>query len=61
MRNLRAERLAYRSCQGCYACKNGLDHCVLEDDLTGVLAAVQEADVVVLASQVYYGEITAQL
>jgi multimeric flavodoxin WrbA len=53
--------LTYRGCQGCYACKTTLDHCVLKDGLTEVLAAVTEADLVVLASPVYYGEITSQL
>lgn len=54
-------RLSYRGCQGCYACKTGHDRCVLRDDLTGVLAAVEQTDVLVLASPVYYGEVTAQL
>lgn len=54
-------RLAYRGCQGCYACKTKLDRCVLSDDLTEVLAAVSEADLVLLATPVYYGEITSQL
>jgi len=54
-------RLTYRGCQGCYACKTKLDKCVLNDDLTAVLAAVQEADTVLVASPVYYGEITSQL
>jgi len=54
-------QLAYRGCQGCYACKNELDHCVLNDDLTGVLEVVSAADAVVLASPVYYGDITGQL
>lgn len=54
-------RLTYRGCQGCYACKSRLDHCVLEDDLTEVLAAVAAADLVVLASPVYYGDVTSQL
>lgn len=54
-------RLSYRGCQGCYACKKSLDRCVLKDDLTEVLAAVQEADVVVLATPVYYGDVTSQL
>lgn len=53
-------RLNYRGCQGCYACKKNLDHCILNDDLTGVLTAVAEADVVVLATPVYYGDVTAQ-
>lgn len=60
-RSFELNRLSYRGCQGCYACKKNLDHCVLKDDLSEVLAAVQEADIVVLASPVYYGDITAQL
>lgn len=54
-------RLTYRGCQACYACKKGREDCVLNDDLTEVLAAVQDADAVVLATPVYYGDITAQL
>ena len=61
IRTFELNRLSYRGCQACYACKTGLDRCVLTDDLSGVLAAVQEADVVVLASPVYYGDITSQL
>jgi multimeric flavodoxin WrbA len=60
-RSFELNRLAYRGCQGCYACKQTLDRCVLEDDLSAVLDAVQEADAVVLASPVYYGDVTAQL
>ncbi|CAH2032556.1 flavodoxin family protein [Trichlorobacter ammonificans] len=54
-------RLTYRGCQACYACKKGSDECVLNDDLREVLEAVQAADAVVLASPVYYGDVTAQL
>jgi multimeric flavodoxin WrbA len=54
-------RLNYRGCQGCYACKKKLDRCILEDDLTAVLEAVAEADTVVLATPVYYGDISGQL
>ena len=54
-------KLNYRGCQGCYACKQHLDHCILQDDLTQVLNAVQAADLVLLASPVYYGDVTAQL
>lgn len=54
-------RLSYRGCQACYACKKGHDECVLKDDLAQVLAAVKEADLVVLASPVYYGDISSQL
>lgn len=53
--------LNYRGCQACYACKTGSEVCVLKDDLTPVLAKVQAADALVLASPVYYGDISGQL
>jgi len=61
LRTFELNRLNYRGCQGCYVCKTRLDHCVLDDDLTEVLDAVKAADVVLLASPVYYGDVTAQL
>jgi len=53
--------LAYRGCQACMACKKTSETCVLKDDLSEVLEAVREADVIVLASPVYYGDVTGQL
>ena len=61
VRTFELNKLQYRGCQGCYACKKKLDHCALKDDLTEVLEAVREADVVLLATPVYYGDITSQL
>jgi multimeric flavodoxin WrbA len=60
-RSFELNRLNYQGCQACYACKTKLDRCVLKDDLSEVLAAVSEADAAVLASPVYYGDITSQL
>jgi len=54
-------QLTYRGCQGCMQCKGKLDHCALKDDLTDVLNATESADVLVLASPVYYGDVTSQL
>jgi len=54
-------KLEYRGCQGCMACKTKLDNCALEDDLSEVLEAVLETDVLVLASPVYYGDLSSQL
>jgi len=54
-------QLNYRGCQGCMACKTKLDRCALQDDLTAVLDAVRDADVLVLASPVYYWDVSAQL
>jgi len=54
-------KLTYRGCQGCLACKKDAESCVLDDDLTPVLEAVRGCDVLVLATPVYFGEVTAQL
>ena len=53
--------LKYRGCQACMACKTKHEKCALKDDLTKVLEAVQETDILVLASPVYYGEVSSQL
>ena len=53
--------LNFRGCQGCYLCKTKLDRCVLKDDLAEVLEAVRETDILVLASPVYFWDVTAQM
>ena len=53
--------LKYSGCQGCMMCKTKLEKCVLEDDLEEVLDAVQQADILLMASPVYYGDISSQL
>ncbi len=53
--------LAYRGCQACMGCKKASETCTVHDGLTEVLDAVRESDVVVLASPVYYGDVTGQL
>lgn len=52
--------LDFKACQACYVCKTKLEHCALEDDLTPVLAALKTCDLVVIATPVYYGDISAQ-
>jgi len=54
-------QLAYQGCQGCLACKTKRDTCILEDDLAPVLNAVKEADLLVLASPVYFGDLCGQM
>jgi multimeric flavodoxin WrbA len=41
------------------ACKTKLEKCVLKDDLTEVLDAVAEADILVIATPIYYGEVAS--
>lgn len=54
-------KLTYQGCQACMACKTKLDHCILSDDLTEVLKAVAKAEVLVMATPTYYGEVSSQL
>jgi multimeric flavodoxin WrbA len=57
----RLNDLEYRGCQACFACKAKLDSCALDDDLSEVLEAVARADVLVMATPVYFGEVSSQL
>ena len=54
-------KLKYSGCQACMTCKTKLEKCVLKDDLAEVLESVREADVLVMVSPTYYGEVTSQL
>lgn len=54
-------KLKYRGCQGCYKCKTKLDHCAVDDDLSEALEALAAADVWVVASPIYFGQISGQL
>ena len=53
-------QLTFRGCQACDACKTVSDRCTLDDDLKGVLDAVERADVLVLATPVYFSDVSAQ-
>ena len=54
-------RMSFQGCQGCGACKTDRETCILEDDLTPVLEDIKAADVLVLASPVYFGDLSGQL
>lgn len=47
-------------CRGCYACKDG-GVCAIKDDMAEVLQKMIDADVLVLASPVYFYSVDAQL
>ena len=53
-------KLVYRGCQACMACKKSSETCVVKDDLTPILKDIREADVVLLSTPIYFGEVTAQ-
>ena len=47
-------------CRACYACR-GTGVCAIKDDMTEVLQKMIDADVLVLASPIYFYSIDAQL
>ncbi len=55
------QELDYNGCIACMGCKTTSEKCVVEDDLTQVLGAVAETDVLVMATAVYYADVTSQL
>lgn len=54
-------KMEFKGCQGCEECKTKSDRCVLEDELTPVLEVIKQADALVLASPVYFGDISGRL
>jgi len=54
-------QLSYKGCQACMNCKGKADLCIVKDDLTEVLSAISTCDLLVLASPVYFGDVTAQM
>lgn len=48
-------------CRGCYYCKKSGGQCAIKDDMAEVLQKMIDADVLVLASPVYFYSIDAQL
>ncbi|MDR0912963.1 MAG: flavodoxin family protein [Methanobrevibacter sp.] len=52
--------LDIKPCQSCYYCKeNGV--CKYQDDYTDIVKALDESDVFVIGSPIYFSEVTAQL
>lgn len=48
-------------CQGCGQCKTEEEACVVVDDLNPVYESIRGADILVLASPVYFGDLSGQL
>lgn len=48
-------------CKACYYCRNSGGKCVINDDMPEILDEIIKADVIVLASPVYFYSVDAQL
>ncbi|MGE5531891.1 MAG: flavodoxin family protein [Bacteroidota bacterium] len=57
----RLYKLNYSGCIACMGCKKTSDECVLRDDLTEVLRAVRAADILIVASPVYFAGLPGPL
>ena len=57
---IRLAELSIDYCSACYACKK-IGHCVKQDDMEAVLSKMREADVIVLATPVYFFTMCAQM
>lgn len=57
---LRIAELNIGYCSACYACKK-IGHCVKQDDMALVIEKMKAADVIVLATPVYFYTMNAQL
>lgn len=53
--------LDFNGCKNLFHCKQGADRCGQTDDLTQVLEAVAKAQVLVLATPVYFTSVSGQL
>ena len=57
-----ANEMNIKACQGCQKCFSHLEHyCATEDDMQEIYSAFIGADVVVFATPMYWGYMTAQL
>lgn len=56
--DLRSKRIGF--CRGCYRCTEK-GRCVIDDDVPAIVDAIHDADVIVMASPVYFYSIDAQL
>ena len=57
--NVAKKKIDY--CKGCYYCQKSNGECIIKDDMDEILQKMIDADVLVLASPVYFYSIDAQL
>lgn len=57
--------LNFKGCVSCFACKTidgkSYGRCAVKDDLTAVLAKVEEVDAMFLGSPIYFGTVTGEM
>lgn len=56
--SLKDKKLAF--CKGCFACQN-IGHCVIDDDANAIADKMEQAEVIVWATPVYYYGMSGQM
>lgn len=56
---VRLDQLTIRPCTACDGCRDGV-RCVLDDDMGPLYGKIDDADVIILASPVYFEAVSAQ-
>ena len=56
---LRDKKIGY--CNACYYCRSHEGQCAIQDDMSEIISKIQQADVLVLASPVYFYSVDAQM
>lgn len=56
---IRDKKIGY--CNACYYCSNNNGECAIKDDMAEILDKMQAADVIVMASPVYFYSVDAQM
>lgn len=56
---IRSKKIGY--CNACYYCRDNGETCAIRDDMAEILDKIQMADVIVMASPVYFYSIDAQM
>ena len=59
--SIHLQGLNISGCLGCNKCKQGENPCVIKDDMTNLSKKVLDSDVIVLATPVYFWNMTAQM
>jgi multimeric flavodoxin WrbA len=57
--------LTYKGCVSCFACKTidgrNYGRCAVQDDLAPILKKIEEVDILILASPIYFGTVTGAM
>jgi multimeric flavodoxin WrbA len=55
----------FKGCHSCFACKllggKSYGHCAIKDEVTALLEEAREADVILLGSPIYFGNLSGQM